>query len=285
MHTRRTCASSTAPCIQALGLGPAWRGDGRKLQQKVAALQSALGQLDPAAAEAAGHSTITQLLFAYGHLYEHNALLHYLRCNPDRVVCSVGFMALDVDQLLARHPAVFDGVDLDAVRALNLGASPDGLVFHKADVDRWKDVGWSLYPPYAVNGTGGSVLMRLAGILELKSPAMPWQEEDKKAAAAKGGGEDPFWFTYPAFRHPPAHIHAQYYAQVQMQLMVTVTAPAAAFVVYAPHETYMNTVELDVPFCNDMLKVSTEPGCLKQVGVDSCVCFLSVVVVVPWCVA
>ncbi|KAL0018215.1 hypothetical protein WJX77_005565 [Trebouxia sp. C0004] len=195
--------------------------DHNKLLFKVTSLQNP--KQTPAAVDAQ-----TQVYFEWGHKHEANGILSYLCDNPTYAVHEVGFVLLDpsLQRLPEEVRRGIDPADLPVI-----GSSPDGIVVQHEDAvtrklyQHWRDL---------------DPVHRLVLEIKAKTPFRP----------------DPalgIWHWLGKSCKPYVRILPQYFAQAQLNMLVT-DSQACHLVCYTVKGgSAMFTIPLHKQWCNQML--------------------------------
>ncbi|KAA6423876.1 MAG: hypothetical protein FRX49_05835 [Trebouxia sp. A1-2] len=206
--------------LSGAGVSPYMR-DHNKLVSKVASLQNP--KQAPAVVDAQ-----TQVYFDWGHKHEANGILSYLCDNPSYAVHEVGFVLMDpsLQRLPEEVRRGIDPADLPVI-----GSSPDGIIVqHQEAVTRQLHQHWRKSDP----------VHRLVLEIKAKTPFRP--------DAALG-----LWHWLGKSCKPYARILPQYFAQAQLNMLVT-DSQACHLVCYTVKGgSAMFTIPLHKQWCNQML--------------------------------
>lgn len=218
----------------------------------------------------------TQIFFDWGHKHEANGILSYLTANPSSVVHEVGFVLLD-PTLQSLPEGVRQGINPNDLPVI--GSSPDGIIVETAPTPPTLPLPLQSLPPGAPAGPG--------------PPAQPphqhaWFSPPQQYPQAQPPQQDPqahplhqhwrqsnpshrrvleikaktsfrpdslpgVWRWLGASCKPYTRILPQYFAQAQLNMLVTNSGSCHLLCYTVKGGSKVFTIPLDTQWCNQML--------------------------------
>ena len=206
----------------------------------------------------------TQIFFDWGHKHEANGILSYLTANPSSVVHEVGFVLLD-PTLQSLPEGVRQGINPNDLPVI--GSSPDGIIVTPPPAPSTTPLPPQSLPPGAPAGSAPPAQPPHQYSPRQQHPQAPpppqhWRQSNpshRRVLEIKA--KTPFrpdslpgvWRWLGASCKPYSKILPQYFAQAQLNMLVTNSGSCHLLCYTVKGGSKLFTIPLDTQWCNQML--------------------------------